>query len=94
MDINIDPKAARWEVSRLFSFEPVIVFLILISPTGLYARNRKMNSLRAGIGINVHEHYYGLSAGPSQFCKPKVHGFTFCIFEMARLDRNRCRFDI
>lgn len=67
MDINIDPKAARWEVSRLFSFEPVIVFLILISPTGLYARNRKMNSLRAGIGINVHEHYYGLSAGPSQF---------------------------
>ena len=46
MDINIDPKAARWEVSRLFSFEPVIVFLILISPTGLYARNQKMNSLR------------------------------------------------
>ena len=78
MDINIDPKAARWEVSRLFSFEPVIVFLILISPTGLYARNQKMNSLRPVCDI----------------CKPKVHGFTFCIFEMARLDRNRCRFDI
>ena len=103
----------------------IFLFSVLITPTGLYARNQKMNSLRAGIGINVHDHYYGLSAGPSQFieynreingyfsaglslhtdqarlryttddhCKPKVHGFTFCIFEMARLDRNRCRFDI
>ena len=45
----------------------IFLFSVLITPTGLYARNQKMNSLRAGIGINVHDHYYGLSAGPSQF---------------------------
>ena len=63
----------------------IFLFSVLITPTGLYARNQKMNSLRAGIGINVHDHYYGLSAGPSQFIEYNSVSLRYMVSPFAYL---------